>query len=624
MNAASRVQERSCTSLYLFSPGASLLRRIAFALTALSSTAAATTFPEIVVTGSRTAERVEETLTEITVIDREAIERAGATTLIDLLSRTPGARFAQNGGMGASAALFLRGAEARHTLLLVDGVRLGSATTGQPTLEAIPLEAIERIEIVRGPASALYGSEAIGGVIHIVTRRTADRFTPHLLLGVGSNATHRLVTSAVGRDGALRYTLTAGSEGTQGIDARDPATLDHPPDADGFRNRFATTALTWALTEHTDLDLTAYLSRGRNDYDSGAGRTWILDYDSYLLKELTAASLALRQRFDTQWHTTLRLGHARDQLTDRSSATARTHFYTHETQFIWEHEIALPLGNLFAAYDQRDTDIDSTIPYTVTQRTLRALTLGWLAERGSHRWQINARRDHNNQFGTRTTGLIAYGYHLTPTWQLRLSAATAYNAPTFNQLYWPDTGFGGGNPELRPEFARNREIGLRWRQGDAHFTVAYYDNRVKDLIAGWPPRNINRARLQGIETIVGGRNDPFSWQIGADWLDAIDETTGLELPRRAPLAFSGMLSLLATPWHLGFDLSAVDRRFDNSRNSVRLSGYSRLDLWVHRSLTPDWRLELRANNLFDRTYQTAAGYLQPGRELFLALRYLPR
>ncbi|AUM01033.1 TonB-dependent receptor domain-containing protein [Pseudothauera hydrothermalis] len=570
----------------------------------------------VVVTATRQAQRADEVLASVEVIEREQIERAGQSTLIDLLRAVAGVRVASNGGPGSNASVFIRGAEARHALLLIDGVRVGSATTGQATLEAIPLAMVERIEVLRGPASALYGSEAIGGVIQVFTRKGRSGFDPQVFLGYGSDDTLEANASLSGGVERFRYSLTLGQDRTRGFDAR--STGAHDPDRDGFRNAFVSANLALGLRERDEIGIDLYQSDGRNWYDAN------LSYNAYLDKRLDTVGVYAINQLAEGWRSTVRVARSRDRLDNRSSTAQASKFYTTQDQFSWQHDIDLPLGVLMAAFDYVKSQVDSTTAYTVDERTVKAWLLGWSAKAGAHSVQVNLRRDDNSQFGGKTTGLLAYGYDIDPAWSVRGSIATAFNAPTFNQLYWPDTGWGGGNPELEPERALNREIGLRWKDGRQSVEATYYDNKVRDLISGWPPVNVNEARLKGLELAYRVALGELDLQVGMDWLRARDEATGKRLARRARSAAFVKVDHRVGKWSYGIDLNGQGDRFDNASNSERLAGYGVVDAYVHYRLTPDWRVEMRANNVLDKQYELAKGYATAGASYFVGLRYAPR
>ena len=576
---------------------------------------------ETVVTATRQEARANEVMASVEVIDRETIEQSGQSSITDLLSGHPGIRISTNGGPGASSSIFMRGAESRHTLVLVDGMRINTATTGQPSLEIIPLASVERIEILRGPASFLYGSEAIGGVIQIFTRRGVEGVRPELFVGVGSNNTREVDASVAGGSGRLSYSLGAGYTETDGINS-NPDPVKQPfyyqPDRDGYRNTHFNASASLGFRARDEIGATVLRTEGRNRYDAFG-----TDYDAYLDKTVTSLGVYMINELASGWTSTLRVGASEDSLESHGSAAAPDEFRTRQRQFMWQHDVKLPLGSLLAAYEHLEQKVDGTTAYTVDSRHIDSLLLGWGAKLASHFVQANLRHDDNSQFGGKTTGHLGYGYQLSPEWRARASISTAFNAPTFNQLYWPDTGFGGGNPDLKPEKALNREVGLNWERGVHAVSLTYYNNKVRDLIAGWPPANVNKARLEGVE--IGYSGEAFGYRLaaGADFLDARNEETDKRLPRRGEQAFYLKLSRQQGPWNWGMDWNAEGRRYDNVSNSLKMGGYALLDAFVHYRFSRDWRIEARANNLLDKRYETAWGYGTEGRNVFVGLRYTP-
>lgn len=579
----------------------------------------------VVVTASRQQQRASEVMARVEVIDRAAIERAGQSSLLDLLRAQPGLRISTNGGAGSNTAAFMRGAESRHTLVLVDGMRINSATSGQPTLEAIPLAMIERIEILRGPASALYGSEAIGGVIQIFTRKGEAGFHPELFAGLGSQGTRKLNAALTGGEGRMRYSVSVGEDKTDGINAkRDPAYWNMPwgnsydPDNDGWRNRHFSASASLGFRDRDEVGVNVFHTDGRNEYDTND------HYDSYLDKRVSAIGAYMSNSLAEGWTSTLRVGRTQDKLRNWPDADFPSAFDSTQTQFSWQHDVALSLGTLMAAYDYVRTEVGGTTDYTVKRRSVNALLLGWSARIDAHNLQVNVRHDDNSQFGGKTTGLLSYGYRVSPQWSVQASIGNAFNAPTFNQLYWPDTGFGGGNPDLDPERALSREVGVRWAGAESSLELTYYDNRVRDLIAGWPPVNVNRAHLRGLELVARTALAGFNLEAGLDLLDAEDEATGKDLPRRPARAAFFRADRESGAWNYGVQLNAQGSRYEDVGNAVRLPGYGLLDAYAHYRFSPDWRLEMRANNILDKDYEVSRGYGTEGASVFVGVRYTPR
>lgn len=575
----------------------------------------------IVVTATRIPTRVNEQIADVTVIERAEIEAAGATTLPALLAQQPGVQIVTNGGPGKTASVYTRGTNAGHTLLLVDGMPLGSATLGQPSFHNLPLSQIERIEILRGPASSLYGSDAIGGVIQVFTKKGEGPLQPEAFAGYGSYGTSQLAAGISGASGNVSYSLAASRFDTDGWDATTPKIANTSRDADGYRNtawrgRLAVTPAVGHEFGATFLDIDS-----RNEYD-GWGTIHAFNDD-----HTQAWTLYSRNRLAQAWTSTLRYGESKDRSED--FAPNRSLFETRQKQWTWQNDLRLPLGTLMLAAETLRQEVDSTTTFTVKERTVRSLIAGWQAQRGAHSWQLSQRYDDNSQFGGKTTGSLAYAYRLSSALSARAAVGTAFKAPSFNDLYYTDPWGSHGNPNLLPETAKNREIGLDWfSPTGAHLGWTHYDNRIKNLIAwqdtgGWVyvPFNVGRARLKGDSLIGSHRWGAWQAQAGLDLLSAYDADSGKRLPRRADRQFKARLAYAPGAWGAGAELVAVGPRFDTATETREMARYELLNLFGHYRLSRDLVLEGRIDNLFDKDYETAWGYRNAGTSVFVGLRY---
>ncbi len=581
----------------------------------------------IVVTATRQPMRVSETLADVTVIDRETIEQSGQSTLTELLARQPGLQMSTNGGPGATTAIFMRGAEARHTLVLIDGMRIRSATTGQPALEDIPLADIDRVEILRGPASALYGSEAIGGVIQIFTRRNEGPTRPNVYLGYGSYNTRQAEAGIGGSQDALSFGLHAGRYDSDGFNATNAKVgSSYNPDKDGFRQNHFTGNISYRPNEGDELGATFLYADGTNQYDKGTG-----SFDDRLDKTLTSYQAYLLQRLLPDWTSQLRIGGSRDDsLTIGASGNSR--FRTNQRLYQWQNDIRLPLGRALFALERSEDRVSSTTHYALDHRSVDSALLGWSARLDGHDIQANLRRDDNSQFGAKTTWQAAYGYRLTDTWRAHVAAATAFNAPTFNQLYAPDTGYGPGNPSLRPESARNVETGIAYTRDGQNVSLTLFRNRVQDMLV-WifsgparGPINVGRAKLEGATLAYAGTWAGWHFSASLDALNARDEATGKRLIRRANNQLRASATRDLVEWTLGAELADVGQRYDDTANTTAklMAGYSVVNLFARYRINPAWSVETRANNIGNVKYETAWGYATPGANLFVGLRYAPK
>ncbi|PKO89190.1 MAG: TonB-dependent receptor [Betaproteobacteria bacterium HGW-Betaproteobacteria-10] len=586
----------------------------------ISSAHAQQSLDAVVVTATRQPTRISETLADVTVLERADIEKATGSTTLELLARQPGLQLSNNGGAGKVSSIFIRGAEARHTLLLIDGVPLGSATTGTPSLADIPLAQIERIEIVRGPSSAVYGSDAIGGVIQIFTRRGEGPLRGDAFAGFGSKNTQEYSAGISGGSEIISGSLRLSHQTTDGFNAAsDPirfqaANFSKPnPDNDGYYQTALTGNFAIRPVKGHELGVTAYAVEGRNRYDGG-GPT----INAYADVRNSVFTGYTRNKFISNWTSLLRYGRSEDSSTN--FAPNRSLFETTQGQWTWENQISLPVGNLLVGYEHIEQNVTSTTKYSVDERTVRSPFIGYSLKYADHSLQMSARHDDNSQFGGKNTGNLAYGYQFTKQLGAHGSIGTAFKAPTFNQLYFPNFG----NDKLKPEEALNREIGLTWQGMGHRLGFVYFNNQITDLIGGFPLVNINQATIKGSSISYQGSIGSWTLQAAVDLMKPRDEATGNILPRRAEETANLALSYVTGPFRAGVELQSVGNRFDDSANKRPMAGYGLTNLFGSYQVSPDVRIEARVNNVFDKDYETAWAYAQAGVNAFLGIRYAPK
>ncbi|MEI7612485.1 MAG: TonB-dependent receptor [Betaproteobacteria bacterium] len=581
----------------------------------------------IVVTATRQATRSNELLSDVSVITREEIENAGQSTLEQLLARQPGIEYSVNGGAGTSSNIYIRGASSNQSIVLIDGLRVGSATTGSFAFSRIPLAQIERVEILRGPGSSLYGADAIGGVIQIFTRRGDGQTRYNASTGFGTNNTTDTSAGISGGTEAVSYNLQAGYYQTDGINARsNPAVSSFNPDRDGYRNNNLSGNLTFRPAAGHEFGLNVLNSNGTNRYDSGTATTRMKDYA--VEQNVSSYSAYSRNRLAPSWTSTLRAGHSIDDLTNRTDGNATTAILTEQDQLSWQNDVKLPVGKALIATEVLKQKVSGTTAFQVNERTIRSVLAGWSGSFGEHRLQSNLRHDENSQFGGKTTGLAGYGYQLTTDWRAHVSYGTGFRAPTFNELYSPLNVPSNyqGNPNLRPEFSRNREVGIDWERGSHHFSTIYYNNKVTDLISGSgiPLQNVASATLAGATLSYIGNQGNWNGGASLDLQHARDDVTGNRLIRRADKQFKSHMDYTFSSWTVGGEWQLSDQRFDDTANKNRLGGYGLVNLLAEYRLEKDWKLFARANNIFDKKYELARDYATLGATVFFGVRYAPK
>ncbi|WP_049621997.1 TonB-dependent vitamin B12 receptor [Frateuria defendens] len=607
----------------------------------------ATALDAVQVTATRTAVTVDDTLSAVTVLTRADIDRLQPVSVQDLLAGLPGVVFAQAGGLGQQSSLFLRGTNSTHTLLLVDGVRVGSVGAGLPAYEQIPIDQIERIEIVRGPRSSLYGPDAIGGVIQIFTRRgTRDGgLAPSLSLTTGSRS---YSDGQVGLSGGERhawYNFGLGGQYTSGINACRMGAgtvfagcFVNEPDHDAYRNWNGAASGGYRWDDGTELSANFLRSKSDVEYDgSPYGGNQAVNEQRVAGAQLSFSPLAA-------WKVTLNAGQSKDrsstyyQGTYEDSFSGTSAYYprtpegyanSRRNQASWQNDVTLAANQLLTlGVDWQQEHIASNTGYLDSSRADTGGYAQYQAQFGRNDVEVSLRHDHNQQFGNRTTGAAAWGYRFDHDLRLTASYGTAFHAPTFNDVYYP---YGLGNPNLRPETSRSLELGLSQRGTGWNWAVNAYQTTIDQLIAldaNYMPQNISRARIRGLEAQFGA--DFAGWQLQS-YLTLQQPKNrdggvndGNLLARRPERTARIDLDRRLGAFGLGATLNAAGYRYDDAANAHRLAGYATTDLRASYAFAADWRVEARLANAFDRRYETAYYFNQPGRSWYLTLRYAPQ
>ena len=590
-----------------------------------ASSAYADTLPEfvgdtIVVTPTRTPEKASAVVGDITVITAQEIAAAGQTSLVELLQAQPGVEVAQQGGPGTLAAVRIRGGNSNQTLVLVDGLRVGSATAGTTPLENIALDQVERIEILRGPASSLYGADAVAGVIQIFTKQGHGTPRPSVTVGVGNHGLLQGQVNYGGETGNTRFSLGAGYSRTDGgFSAARPGTYGYSPDQDGDEKRSVHLNVEQTIDDRNQIGLTAMANRDFVDYDAGTAK-------DVAHNQVNDVAAWWKGRLTGLWTSQLRVGLGQNHTENFSLGIPTGRFDTDQTQYLWQNDFALSGGNLTASLEHNDQHVSSDTAFTATSRTVNAAQLGYLGQWGAHTLQASVRHDDYSDFGGHSTGTVGYAYAFNTAWRASASYGTSFKAPTFNDMYWPVTLYYQGNPALQPEQGRNLEMALRYQNHANQLGLTAYRNRVKDLIVYVYPsmENVNRATLEGITLEGGTELAGVRIRASMDWQQPTDDATGKLLSYRARQHGTLDVSKVLDRWELGATLVASGSRFADAANTRRLPGFARLDVRAQYRINPEWKALVRVNNVLNADYQLVAGYNTPGINGLLALQYQPR
>ena len=550
---------------------------------------------DTVVTASRQPQALSSTPAATTVFTRTDIERLQPASVADLLRRVPGASITTNGGLGSLTALSLRGTGSTQSLVLVDGQRIGSASAGQPSLEFLNVDQIERIEVIRGPRSAIYGSDAIGGVVQIFTRRGEQGLNPRASFAVGSHDTYRRHVGLSGGDQRTRFDLGASLNETEGFDRTRHETVGDEDD-DGYRNRAFNASLLHRFSDDLEAGISLLQQSGNTEYDLFGNPE-----DDF---QLSTVATHLQWQVNTLWTTRLEAGHAEDKR-DSNYDFFNFTYNTYRDSASWLNTLQLnPQHSLQTGLDWYEDRLRSTGSFIETERFNRAAFVQHTFAGEAFDTELGWRHDDNEQFGHANTFNAALIIPVTTNQQLVASYGEGFRAPTFNDLY---TSFGA-NPDLQPERSKSYELQWRAQLQDTRLQAAAFRTDIDDLILLDPffvAQNISRARIHGLE--LSAATELAGWQtlLSATWLDPRDRSTGNLLPRRPKRLLSVDADRQWGVFGVGFSVMANSERYNDPANQQELAGYGLVEARAHWDMSDAVRWNLKIGNLLDKEYSVA-------------------
>ena len=586
---------------------------------------------DVIVTASRTPQTKESVIADVTVITQEEIERAGQSTFIELLQKQPSIEIGSNGGAGTISSIFMRGTSSNQIVVLIDGVRVNSVTDSATYFGNISLSQVERIEILRGPASSLYGQDAVGGVIQVFTKKIEGQPRFNAAVGYGSYNTRTAEAGFGGTYKGLNYSFNASSKNTDGFSALKNQT-DARADRDGYRNLSANGSISYNFNEKNQIGIRFFDSEGKVDYDAST------TFNNVAKLRQSSITIFSKNQINDLWKSTLMLSKGIDKYND----AAYNDFYLHwdytnnksaQNQYSWQNDFNLPVGTLTALIDrleQQLTTNDSSY-LGAKNRNSNGLYLGYVVNVDEHSFQANVRSDDSSQYGNHITKGIGYGYALSNNWRVNTSYGTAFKAPTFMDLYYG----GANNLNLKPERSENFEATLKYNSEDRNASVTAYHNKIKDLIVfdwnSWSPQNYN-ATIEGI-TITGSQSwNGFLLKASADIQSPRDTDNNKMLARRANRHGTLDISKALGGWLFDAELVGSSARYNDVDNTAKLAGYALMNFVADYKINSDWSVQGRVNNILDKDYTLASkgsiwgpgpSYNTPGANVFFSLRYSP-
>ena len=608
-------------------------------------------FPKMTVTATRTPTAVNNTIAQARIIDNEDLKRYQGQTVLDVIVRQPGFSSFSNGGMGTTSNFYMRGYDSKQILVLIDGVRTSSLSTGQPAFNLLPADQIDRIEILYGASgSSIYGADAMGGVIQIFTKGSnVDESQFSITAGVGSNDQYLYGATAQFRnDQGTSLSLSASHNKTDGINATLPNPSDpnspYNRDKDGFESDNYSLYLNHEINSDLKVGISGIYSESTSDFDNGSSTGKDLTKSD---QKNGSAQAYADWSYASGSNIKLTYGHSIDE-SDNPTYSSEYNTERNQISLVGNHD--LPFGKVIYGAEHLQEELDGYLKvyedkppynsykfkYNPENRKVTSGFLGYLASFNNIDTQANVRYDDYSDFDSETTYNLGAAYHFTPEWRAGINYAKGYRVPTFNDLYYP----GSDNPNLTPETSDNYETFIEYTTPKQSTRITGYYNKVDDLIAwtGSRSENINEAEIKGVTLTSDWYLDDYLFGFSYDYQDATDESdyTNRKDWKNNPINYNGN-SLPIRPKHkglvyVGYQLADLDLRaeyqyvddyyynVDNSK-AQKVDSYNLVNLSGNYQLNPNLSITTRLNNVFNEKYVTAPGYNTDGINFLTSLTY---
>lgn len=566
----------------------------------------------VVTTANQTERTWDRTLSSISLVGREDIDRQQPQQIAELLRARPGIDVISNGPFGKTTSLYVRGTNSDHALMLVDGIRMGSVSAGSASWQFLPPSLIERMEIVRGPRGSIYGADALGGVINVFTREGRDETRPWAEVGAGSFGSYRVGGGIEGGSDNSRFSVGVSQFETDGIALR-PGGEDKGYDNSSFVGRFS-----HDFDSGVSLGVTSLHSQGTTEYQGGE-------------TDFVQQALGTRLAFSPTgfWDSTVTVSRSLDEGETTPDGGSVSRFDTTRDMVRWQNSLYAGDHEFVVGADSRDDQLESTTAYPEDSRSNTGVFAQALLDFNPVSLEAGVRQDDNEAYGETTTGSFGAGYHFNDEHRLRVTWGEGFKAPSFNNLYFP----GFGNPDLEPEESTSVELGVSGRYSQWYWDAVAYqtkaDNLIESVFAGgvFQPENVNEARIRGMEFGSGAEVGAWRFYGALSYTDPENRQTGNRLRRRAKESARIEVDRELGDWSLGASVIAQGHRYDDEDEQVRLAGFGLLNLRAGWGFARGWEARLTVDNALDKDYVTARNslddfdYQQPGRSVFLRVQY---
>ena len=604
---------------------------------------------DLFVTATRSNQESDNLLSDISIINYDEINKSGSTSIVDLLQRQPGIEISNSGGLGKQSSIYMRGANANQLIVLVDGVRMNSITTGLTSFENLPLSQIEKIEILRGPTASLYGSDGIGGVIQIFTKKNKSGFNPYANFGYSRYATKTNTIGFTAGGEKLRYGFHLNSIDSNGFSSlqTNEAIIK---DDDGFNSLNINGNIEYDFDKDNSVKLSLLSNQGHNEYDnryrSFYGNT-VPNVKNKMLNQ--NINLLFKNKFLHNWDSQLLLSSSFDKYTDQQIINAnydgleRSNLYyqTIQNEFNWTNNIQSSIGSFTFAIDRLEQKLSSNNAYDENRRNNTGYVFNYIKDFGPHIIHGSYRVDLNTHSGTNNTKSIGYGFKFNHNWKASLQYGEAFKNPTFNDLYAAYDQYYTPNPNLQSETSKNIEANINFVDESNNLKVTVFENRINDLITlytcGWNTciENSSSAKITGL-TITGnkyiGHTQLYS-SLTTQSADTENDGIHSKLARRASFFGTFGITHYFDDWTVGTELTGSGSKYNDRENNAPIPGYIISNFFINKLLGNNWQMNFRVNNLLDKEYyfayegnptigaSNAYRYNNPGRSAFINLIY---
>ncbi|RTZ39755.1 TonB-dependent receptor [Candidimonas sp. SYP-B2681] len=611
-------------------------------VSAAASAQAPSAVPEldqIVVTASRMAQLQKDVIGDVTVIDKKELQKAGQDSIAETLARQPGVQFYNNGGPQTTTGVFLRGTSPAQTLVLVDGIRINSITSGATSWGAIDPAVIERIEIVRGAASSLYGSDAIGGVINIITKKSGEDRAPAAWanIGIGTYSTFKSSVGLSGAQDGWDYALSTSMAESNGFNASSPVSGSFNRDADGYSQHALSGSLGYRWKPGHHIGLTAFNGYIDGDFDSGSDPRV-----AHAITRQQAYTLTSTDDITDYWQSVLRFGLSKESNESRSYGGSFS-FGSLQRSYSWQNNLKFSDNqNVSVILERLEERPASFSSYTTNRRDTNSAGLIYRGDFDAHHVQASIRNDNISNYGNQVTGGLGYDFDLNDQWTVGVAGNTGFRAPTFADLYYPfeqyyydgwPSGSFQGNPNLKPEKSRNIEARLRYEDDTTRLGLVVYQNKIRDLINGYvcdfnfdcTANNTDRATIRGVTLTAQKDFGKTTVRASADFMDPRNdqprEGEGSVLVRRAKQVYLLGVDHRIDALTVGAEYQFIGKRYDDVANTRVMGGYSLLNLTAAYDFSKNVGVQVRWNNLLNKDYTNVYGYNMPGSNVFVNLSF---